>query len=113
MVAESGSRALKRIEGGLIISVASVFIALFARVFLATNVTFVIWWIHTKVACIPPICWALVHFHESRILVGVSAVYLLRLEMSTVGRRAQSDYEEFPTLISMLRSAACFCVLPV
>ena len=45
MVAESGSRALKRIEGGLIISVASVFIALFARLFLATKVTFVIWWI--------------------------------------------------------------------
>jgi hypothetical protein len=40
-----GSRALKRIEGGLIISVASAFIALFARLFSATKVTFVIWWI--------------------------------------------------------------------
>jgi hypothetical protein len=36
---------LKRIEGGLIISVASAFIALFARLFSATKVTFVIWWI--------------------------------------------------------------------
>ncbi len=40
-----GSRALKRIERGLTISVASAFIALFARLFSATKVTFVIWWI--------------------------------------------------------------------
>ena len=40
-----GSRALKRIERGLIISVASAFIALFARLFSASKVTFVIWWI--------------------------------------------------------------------
>jgi hypothetical protein len=36
---------LKRIEGELIISVASAFTALFARLFSVTKVTFVIWWI--------------------------------------------------------------------
>jgi hypothetical protein len=40
-----GSRRLKRIERGLIISVATAFAALFARLFSATKVTFVIWWI--------------------------------------------------------------------
>jgi hypothetical protein len=40
-----GSRRLKRIERGLIISVATAFIAWFARLFSATKVTFVIWWI--------------------------------------------------------------------
>jgi hypothetical protein len=39
-----GSRALKRIDRGLIISVASAFIRSL-RLFSATKVTFVIWWI--------------------------------------------------------------------